>query len=95
MGQCLERTHGSRRCVELLLGNDLDDVDAIEVGENSGRELRLPRQAEPICSADFTSFHIRHSRLHHRNCCLPRRNCFRSTNHIQMCRTRTCSSSPA
>ena len=56
MRERLERTRRARRGAELLLGDDLDDVDAIEVGEDPGRERRLPRQAEAIvCPPQRTS----------------------------------------
>ena len=79
MCERLERTRRARRGAELLLGNDLDDVDAIEVGEDPGRERRLPRQAE-----------VGHEPPHpphpppRRSCCLRRRSCCRSTScHIE------------
>ncbi len=62
----LERTRCTRRGRELLLGDHLDDVDAIEVGEDAGRERGLPRDPEAVRSvrlqADrLTSFHNHHT----------------------------------
>jgi hypothetical protein len=92
MRERLERTRRARRRTELLLGDHLDDVDAIEIGEDPGRERRLPGQAEAV-----TNLRIRHIHLHlRRNCFLLHHSCSRSTSHIQMCRRRrTCSSSQA